>query len=51
MMLDKSHGKVLLKMLKNSEQPVSASIGLGDDLDVCAAIDAVPVLHDLPARS
>lgn len=48
MMLDKSHGKSLLKMLKNSEHGrYLASIGMGEDLDLCAAIDAVPVLPRL----
>ncbi len=48
MMLDKSHGKNLLKMLKNSEHGrYLTSIGMGEDLDLCAAIDAVPVLPRL----
>ncbi len=48
MTLDKSHGKALLKMLKQSEHGrYLVSIGLGEDLDICAAIDSVPVLPRL----
>mgnify|MGYP001572777120 CR=1 FL=1 len=48
MTLDKNHGKAILKMLKSSEHGrYLASIGLGEDLDICAAIDSVPVLPRL----
>ncbi|HLF14512.1 MAG TPA: 2-phosphosulfolactate phosphatase [Bacteroidota bacterium] len=48
MTLDKSHGKAILKMLKNTEHGrYLASIGLGEDLEICAAIDSVPVLPRL----
>ncbi len=48
MTLDKSHGKVLLRMLKNSEHGrYLTSIGMGEDLGPCAAIDTVPVLPRL----
>jgi 2-phosphosulfolactate phosphatase len=44
-MLDKSAGKSLLRLLKNSEHgQYLTSIGFGDDLKVCADIDSIPVL-------
>jgi len=48
MSLDKAHGKAVLKMLKNSDHGrYLTSIGLGNDLKVCAAVDSVPVLPSL----
>ncbi len=46
--LFKSFGKNLLKMLKGSEHGrYLISIGFGDDLPVCAAVDSIPVLPQL----
>jgi 2-phosphosulfolactate phosphatase len=48
MTLDKAHGKAILEMLKNSEHGrYLESIGLGEDLVICAAVDSVPVLPRL----
>jgi 2-phosphosulfolactate phosphatase len=48
MTLDRTHGKAILKMLKSSEHGrYLDSIGLGDDLEICAAVDSVPVLPRL----
>jgi len=48
MTLDRAHGKSLLAMLKSSEHGrYLESIGLGEDLNICAAVDSVPVLPRL----
>jgi 2-phosphosulfolactate phosphatase len=48
MTLDRAHGRAILKMLKNSDHGrYLSSIGLGEDLDICAAVDSVPVLPRL----
>jgi 2-phosphosulfolactate phosphatase len=48
MTLDRAHGRAILKMLKSSEHGrYLDSIGLGDDLEICAAVDSVPVLPRL----
>lgn len=45
MSLDKAHGRSLVKLLRNSDHGRHLeSIGLGDDIPVCAAIDSVPAL-------
>jgi 2-phosphosulfolactate phosphatase len=44
-MLDKSAGKNLLRLLKNSEHgQYLTSIGFGEDLKACAELDSIPVL-------
>lgn len=44
-LLDKSFGKNILKMLKNSEHgKYLTEIGFSDDLKICAAIDSIPIL-------
>jgi 2-phosphosulfolactate phosphatase len=48
MTLDRAHGKAIMKMLKNSDHGrYLESIGLGEDLEICAAVDSVPVLPRL----
>jgi 2-phosphosulfolactate phosphatase len=48
MTLDRAHGKAILGMLKASEHGrYLESIGLGEDLEICAAVDSVPVLPRL----
>ena len=48
MTLDRSHGKAILKMLRVSDHgQYLESIGLGADLEICAAVDSVPVLPRL----
>lgn len=48
MTLDRAHGRAILKMLRSSDHGrYLSSIGLGDDLDICAAVDSVPVLPRL----
>ncbi len=48
MTLDKSFGKAILKMLRNTEHGrFLQSIGLGEDLKICAGIDSFPVLPRL----
>lgn len=45
MVLEKNVGKNILKMLKNSEHgKYLAKIGFAEDLKVCAAVDAMPIL-------
>lgn len=48
MTLDRAHGRSVLKMLKDSDHGrYLESIGLGADLEICAAVDSVPVLPRL----
>jgi 2-phosphosulfolactate phosphatase len=47
-MLYKGYSRSLLKMVKNSEHGrYLKSIGLGEDLPVCAGVDTIPVLPQL----
>lgn len=47
-MLDKSVGRSILKVLRNSEHGrYLADIGFAEDIKICAAIDSIPILPSL----